>query len=531
MANAVSTTVSNLSVEELERRVNAAAAVGMQPAVWAELQPDRIAIYDHLGQDRTFGQLNANANRIARLLRASGLGAGDSVALACSNRAEFCDVLLAVLRVGMRCTPVNWHLTGDEIAYIVKDCEAKAFFADVRIAEAAKIAEPQCPGLVLRVAIGGPIEGFRDYDEALAGFAADDIADPQRGFTMLYTSGTTGRPKGVYKPALTYGAFQPESDRAHDIYLCTGPAYHAAPLAGNVRAPLMNGVPIVFLDRWDSEGVLRIIEERRITHSHFVPIMFQRLLALPEDVRRRYDLSSLKRINHGAAPCPPEVKRAIIEWLGPVLSEYYAGSEGGAGFHISSEEWLEKPGSVGKLPYEGAAMIVGDAGETCPTGVAGAIYMRVPATGFEYYKDQKKTEASRIGDYFTLGDIGYFDEDGYLFLTGRSAETIIAGGVNIYPQEIDNELIKHPAVEDSCTIGVPHDEYGEEVRAVIQLKPGYEASDATRDAILAYAVANLAKFKVPRGLEFVDELPRSAAGKILRNRVREPYWAGRARQI
>jgi long-chain acyl-CoA synthetase len=259
--------------------------------------------------------------------------------------------------------------------------------------------------------------------------------------------------------------------------------------------------------------------------------MFQRLLALPPDVRGRYDLSSLQRITHGAAPCPPEVKRAMIEWLGPVLREYYAGSEGGAGFHVTSEEWLRKPGTVGKRPSPEAAKILDDAGEECPVGVAGTIYMRVGGAGFEYFKDATKTAASRIGDYFTLGDIGYLDADDYLFLTGRSAETIIAGGVNIYPQEIDNELIKHPAVEDSCTIGIPHDEYGEEVRAVIQLKAGYAASETLRQEILAHAVANLAKFKIPRGLDFVDELPRSAAGKVLRNRVREPYWAGRTRQI
>jgi long-chain acyl-CoA synthetase len=518
-------------IDGLATRVNEAAKVGMQPAVWAQVQPDRIAIYDYTQQNRTFGQLNANANRVARLLKSAGLKAGDAVALACSNRAEFCDVLLGALRSGLRLTPVNWHLTGDEIAYVVNDCEAKAFFADARIAKAVETAAAQCPNLVLKVAIGGPIADFEDYEEALTAFDATDIPNPERGYTMLYTSGTTGRPKGVYKPAAVYGVFSMDADRQKDIYLCTGPAYHAAPLAGNVRAPLMNGLPIVFLDKWDSEHVLQLIEKHRITHSHFVPIMFQRLLALPEDVRRKYDLSSLKRINHGAAPCPPEVKRAMIEWLGPVLSEYYAGSEGGAGFTVSSEEWLKKPGTVGRLPNPGAAKIINDAGEECPTGVAGTIYMRVPAVGFEYYKDAKKTEASRMGEYFTLGDIGYFDDEGYLFLTGRSAETIIAGGVNIYPQEIDNELIKHPAVEDSCTIGVPHDEWGEEVRAVIQLKAGYEPSEAVRQEILAYAVASLAKFKVPRGLDFVDELPRSAAGKVLRNRVREPYWAGRSRQI
>jgi long-chain acyl-CoA synthetase len=520
-----------VDLEALAARVNAAAQSGMQPAVWAELQPGRVAIHDYTGQNRTFGQLNANANRVARLLRQAGLQPGDSVALACSNRAEFCDVLFGALRTGLRLTPVNWHLTGDEIAYVVQDCEAKAFFADVRIARAAETAAAQCPNLQLKIAIGGPIAGFADYEAALAPLDTADIADPVRGYTMLYTSGTTGRPKGVYKPEAVYGAFMEDADRERDVYLCTGPAYHAAPLAGNVRGPLLNGLPIVFVDKWDSEEVLRLIETHRVTHSHLVPIMFQRLLALPEQVRARYDLSSLKRINHGAAPCPPEVKRAMIEWLGPVLSEYYAGSEGGAGFRVSSEEWLRKPGTVGRRPDPDAARIINDAGEECPVGVAGTIYMKVPAVGFQYYKDQKKTDASRLGDYFTLGDIGYLDEDDYLFLTGRSAETIIAGGVNIYPQEVDNELIKHPAVEDSCTIGVPHDEYGEEVRAVIQLKAGHAPSDAMRDEILAFAVANLARFKIPRGVDFVDELPRSAAGKILRNRVREPYWAGRARQI
>src|SRR5580692_4224984 len=243
----------SISLEDLGRRVNEAAKAGMQPAVWAALQPDRVAIHDYTGQNRTFAELNASANRVARLLRAAGLTAGDSVALACSNRAEFCDVLLGVLRVGMRCTPVNWHLTGDEIAYVVQDCEAKAFFADTRIARAAETAAAQCPNLVLKVAIGGPVAGFDAYDAALAPLDGSDIEGPERGYTMLYTSGTTGRPKGVFKPGLIYGAFQPESDRERDSYLCTGPAYHAAPLAGNVRAPLLNGLPIVFLDKWDSE--------------------------------------------------------------------------------------------------------------------------------------------------------------------------------------------------------------------------------------------------------------------------------------
>jgi long-chain acyl-CoA synthetase len=348
---------------------------------------------------------------------------------------------------------------------------------------------------------------------------------------MLYTSGTTGRPKGVYRKPVGF-VMAPTPGEPDDVQLCAGPAYHAAPLAFDVRAAMGAGATLVFLDKWDSEHTLRTIAERRVTHMHLVPIMFQRLLALPAEVKARYDVSSVKYIIHGAAPCPPEVKHAMIEWFGPVVNEYYAGSEGGAGFMIDSHEWLKKPGSVGKKPALLGSKILDEAGNECPPNVAGTIYHQLPpGGGFTYYKDEKKTQASRVGDYFTMGDMGYFDDDGYLFLTGRSAETIISGGVNIYPQEIDNELIKHPAVEDSCTVGIPHPEWGEEVRAVIQLKAGEAPSDALKREILAYGAARLAKFKVPRSLDFVTELPRSEAGKIQRNKVRAPSWDGRARQI
>ena len=520
-----------LAGPDLAERVDRAADLGMAHAVWAELRPDAVAIHESGGRTQTWGGLNAGGNRIARLLRQAGLKSGDAVALVCSNRFEFCEVLSGVLRVGMRLTPVNWHMTAEEIAYVVNDCEAKALFLDTRVAGAGEIAG-QCPSLALKVAIGGDLEGFLAYDEVLAPIDGSDIADPERGYTMLYTSGTTGRPKGVYKPHAAYGGFLDTYDRETDLHICTGPAYHAAPLAGDVRRALVNGVPTLLLDKWDSELVLRLIQDRRVTHGHFVAIMFQRLLALPAEVRARYDVSSMKQITHGAAPCPPEVKHAMIEWFGPILKEYYAGSEGGVGFLIDSHEWLKKPGSVGKLPRPGAARIVDEEGNEVPRGQSGAIYMRLADQGgFEYYKDAKKTEGARQGGYFTMGDMGYFDEDDYLFLTGRSAETIIAGGVNIYPQEVDNELIKHPAVEDSATVGIPHDEYGEEVRAVIQLKRGIEPTEALKAELLDFARERLARYKVPRGLDFAVDLPRSEAGKIQRHKVRAPYWAGRTRQI
>ena len=519
---------------DLTERLAAAAPMGMTMAVWAQVQPDKVAIWDPSGRMRTFAEVNANANRIVRLLRGAGLKAGDAVALLCSNRAEFVEVLAATRRSGLRITPVNWHLTAEEIAYVIQDCEAKALFAEARIAGAAPAAA-QCPDLLIKVAVGGTIEGFRPYEAALAAFDAGDIADPVLGAQMMYTSGTTGRPKGVFRPIPPIPPVAPvrgDYDHRVHVQMCAGPAYHAAPLAFDVVAAMTAGVPLVFIDKWDSEHVLKTIAEKKVTHFHLVPIMFQRLLALPDAVKARYDVSHVRFIIHGAAPCPPEVKLAMIDWFGPVLTEYYAGSEGGAGFFITSEEWLRKPGSVGKKPVLLGSKILDEAGNECPVGVPGTIYHQLPPSGgFQYYKDPSKTQASRKDDYFTMGDVGYFDEEGYLFLTGRNAETIISGGVNIYPQEVDNELIKHPAVEDSATVGVPHDEWGEQVKAVILLKPGYEPSEQLAQEILDFGRRNLPSFKVPRSLDFVTALPRSEAGKIQRNKVRAPYWEGRKRQI
>ena len=513
---------------DLISRLTDAAYTGMTASVWADVKPDEIAVYDPHGT-RNFFQVNANANRVVRLLRAHGLVEGDAVALMCSNRAEFVEVLSATLRAGFRITPVNWHLTADEVEYIINDCEAKALIAETRYPAALTA---QSPLLRVRISIGADAEGFIPYASALAQLDGSDIDDPLMGGAMLYTSGTTGRPKGVYRRSNTT-VLAPGPGEPDDVQMCAGPAYHAAPLAFDVRAAMAQGNPLVFLDRWDSEGVLAAIERHRVTRAHMVPIMFQRLLALPQAVKDRYDISSLRYLVHGAAPCPPEVKKAMIDWVGPILHEYYAGSEGGAGFIIDSHEWLAKPGTVGRLPAPGVVKLYDDEGvEITERNKSGTIYFQVsPISPFEYFKDPAKTAKAHKDGYFTLGDVGYFDDDDYLFLTGRTAECIISGGVNIYPQEIDNEIIKHPAVEDSCAIGVPNDEWGEEVKVVVTLHPGQAPSDALGADILAFAKARLAGFKIPRTLDFVDELPRSPAGKIQRGKVRAPYWAGRARQI
>jgi long-chain acyl-CoA synthetase len=415
------------------------------------------------------------------------------------------------------------------VEYIINDCEAKALFAEPRYPAALSA---KAPNLVMKVAIGAPAEGFLPYAETLGDLDGADIDDPVLGGAMLYTSGTTGRPKGVYRRNNVVLVL-PTPGEPDDVQLCAGPAYHAAPLAFDVRSAMNQGNPLVFLDRWNSEQVLETIERHRVTRAHMVPIMFQRLLALPEAVKARYDISSLRYVIHGAAPCPPEVKKAMIDWIGPIIHEYYAGSEGGAGFLIDSHEWLAKPGTVGRLPAPDAVKLMDEAGdEITERNRSGTIYFKVSALApFEYFKDPAKTASAHKDGYFTLGDVGYIDEDDYLFLTGRTAECIISGGVNIYPQEIDNEIIKHPAVEDSCAIGVPNDEWGEEVKVVVTLHPGHQPSEALGADILAFARQRLAGYKAPKTLDFVSELPRSPAGKIQRGKVRAPFWAGRARQI
>jgi long-chain acyl-CoA synthetase len=510
----------------------ASEARGMATSYWATRKPDAVAVRDRFG-NRTFREVNAAANRIVGLLRANGVGAGAHIAFLSSNRAEVMEIMAATLRGGYRLVPVNWHLTTGEVAYILKDSQAKAFFVEARF-PAALAASRGSTDLALRVSIGGEAEEHVALDLALRAHDPSDISNPVLGSTMFYTSGTTGRPKGVFRPNLSLLAKEAltKYDPQNDVQLCAGPTYHGAPLTLETRTAMTVGVPVVYMDKWDSLEALSKIQDYRITHMHMVPIMFQRLLAVPETVRASFDLTSLKNVLHGAAPCPPEIKRAMIDWLGPIIHEYYAGTEGGAGFGMSSEEWLKKPGSVGKRPMSPGVKILDETGSECAAGTAGTIFFERPqANGFSYFNDPVKTESSHVGAYFTLGDIGYFDEDDYLFLTGRTAECIISGGVNIYPQEIDNALVGHPAVEDCATVGVPNDQWGEEVKAVVVLRSGWTPSDALATEIIAVARACLAGYKTPRSVDFVGELPRNAAGKIERHKVRAPYWTGRAMQI
>jgi long-chain acyl-CoA synthetase len=502
---------------------------GLTLRYWAEETPTRPAVISEFGS-RSFAQLEAAANQLVRALRARGLAAGDAVALICTNRPEFAEVAAACLRAGYRLTPVNWHLTGEEAAYIVGDCEAKAVIIDARLGDTAAHAVTTSDHVSVKLVAGGAIDGFDSYEAALAAEPGEMIDEPSVGSHMLYTSGTTGRPKGVYRPL---GATAPATVNIYgyqefgsDMHLCTGPLYHAAPLAFSLSAPLAFGCGVVLMDQWDAEESLRLIDVYRITHTHMVPTMFHRLLSLPEDVRATYDISSLRYVLHGAAPCPVPVKQRVIEWFGPIVWEYYAATEG-VGSFVDSETWLAKPGTVGRPLVEGQVVVGDGLGAEVARGEIGLLYLRAPESArFEYFKDRGKTEESYRGDYFTLGDVGYMDEDGYLYLTDRSANLIISGGVNIYPAEVDAVLLQHPAVGDVATIGIPNDEWGEEVKAVVELQPGRAGTPELAQELIELCRAHLAAFKCPRSVDFIDKLPRQDNGKIYKRLLRQRYRTG-----
>ena len=502
----------------------------MAVALWAKLMPDTPAIVAPAGE-RTFAKLNARSNQIVRALRERGLVAGDSVALMCSNRPEFAEVLWATRRAGWRITPINWRLTGEEAAYVVNDCDAKAFFVEGRFQAAAELVADAAPQVTVRVAVGGAIPGYAEYEALLEAQDERDIDDPQLGTAMLYTSGTTGRPKGVFRPTVsnapTASTVAANYVPGRSAHLCAGPLYHAAPLSFSLAVPNAYGATVVMMDGWDAELALQLIQNYRVTHTHMVPTMFHRLLSLPAEVRSRYDTSSLSYVLHGAAPCSVPLKQALIEWLGPVVSEYYAATEG-TGTFVDSLTWLRRPGTVGKPPTSDHIVIRDDAGNELPPHEVGVVYLKAPGVGrFNYYKDEQKTARAYRGDYYTLGDMGYLDADGYLYLTDRSAHLIISGGVNIYPAEVEAVLLTHPAIADVGVIGVPNAEWGEEVKAVATLHAGHAPTPALGDELMEYCRARLAHFKCPRSVDFVASLPRQDNGKLYKQKLREEYRAQR----
>jgi len=510
----------------------------MYPGTIAQRTPDRAAVVmAGSGDTVTFRELDERSNQLAHLFRAAGLTRGDHIALFMENHPRFLEVVWSALRSGLYITAINSHLTAEEVAYIVGDCDAQAFVTSMAMRQVVdEMPWPDLARVHVRLMVDGTSSRFDAYETAVADHPTTPIDDESSGATMLYSSGTTGRPKGVLRPladekpwdgearlaglGATYG-FNPDM-----VYLSPAPMYHAAPLGFSVNAQRFGGT-VVVMERFDPAAALRAIETYKVTHSQWVPTMFVRLLRLPDDERLGPDLSSHQVAIHAAAPCPVAVKQQMIDWWGPIIYEYYAGTEGNGSTAITSEEWLQHPGSVGRA-RAGSVHILDEEGNELPPLQEGGIYFSGGAS-FEYHNDPQKTAESRLGGgkYTTLGDVGYLDEDGWLYLTDRKAYMIISGGVNIYPREIEDVLIQHPAVADVAVFGIPNDDLGEEVKAVVQLLPGHHAGDALVSELMTFARRHLAGFKVPRSIDFTEELPRLPTGKLYKRVLRDPYWAGR----
>jgi long-chain acyl-CoA synthetase len=506
----------------------------------AEATPDLTAVIEPDGRITSYAELAAKADQYGRGLQALGLQAGATVAAQLPSSTEALAIFFATLQTGLYYVPVNWHLTASEVAYILADSGTAVFVAHERFAEvAAHAADTAGIDPRARFAVG-EIPGFTPLAEL--GDKSTRRPEPRTmGGPMVYTSGTSGRPKGVRRPLTGedpdkvppnalwfFGLFSlaPFDDHVH---LCCSPLYHTAVL-NFATMSIQFGHPVVLMDRFEPEQTLTLIDRHRVTHSHMVPTQFRRLLALPQQVRDRYDVSSLRSVIHSAAPCPHEVKRQMIDWWGPVIIEYYAASEGG-GTGITAQEWLARPGSVG-LPWRGSEVRVLDAeGNDLPAGEPGLVYMKMGTSSFDYHKDEEKTKASRARGMFTVGDIGYLDADGYLYLCDRKSDMIISGGVNIYPAEIESELACHPAVADVAVFGIPHEEWGEEIKAVVQPAEGTEPGPELTKDLLAFLDGRVARFKLPRTIDYVAELPRDPNGKLYKRLLRDPYWANQDRAI
>ncbi len=507
----------------------------MFPGAHVETRPEHPAVVmAATGAVTTYAELDAAANRLANLFTATGLRPGDHVAFCLENSPRFLEVAWGAHYAGLVYTACSTRLTPGEMGYIVEDCGARAFIASAATAEAAGAIVDATPGVEVRLMIDGQDEHHLDYDEAVAAQPPTPREDRVEGIDMLYSSGTTGQPKGVATPLpdqplgtpspLTVLAQVLFGFDADMTYLTPAPLYHSAPLRFTMQVHRVGGTAVV-MERFDAEAALAAIERHRVTHSQWVPTMFIRLLQLPPEVRAGYDVSSMEAIIHAAAPCPVPVKQQIIEWFGPIVHEYYAGTEGNGFVYCNAEDWLAHPGTVGR-PLTAAVHILDDNGTECPPGTAGTIWFSGGAQ-FEYHNDPGKTAASRNeAGWSTLGDIGYLDDEGFLFLTDRKAHMIITGAVNVYPQEAENALAVHPKVADVAVIGVPDDTFGEAVKAVVQPLDMADAGLALEAELIAWCRERLADVKCPRTVDFRAELPRQPTGKLYKRLLKDEYWAG-----
>lgn len=509
----------------------------MHPGIHALTDPSKPAVVmGESGEVVSYDELDRRSAQLSRLFEAEGLRLGDRVAILAENHPRYFEVMWAALRSGLYLVTVNRHLVAEEAAYIVTDSEAKVLITTAALADVATEMAPLIDSCPTRLMIDATVDGFVSYTEAISGQSDGPLEGGPKGDLMLYSSGTTGRPKGIKRPLRGLSVDDPSSagmslmeryvmgmdDRS--VFLSPAPLYHAAPAHWTLGVHELGGT-VVVCEKFDPETFLAVIERHKVTHTQVVPTMLIRLLSLPPEIRARYDLSSLEGLVHAAAPCPPPVKRQMIEWLGPIVSEYYSGTEGGGVTFITASEWLDHVGSVGK-PLAGSVHICADDGSELAAGEIGVVYFGQDSEPFEYHGDPDKTQKSRHPTnprWTTLGDVGYVDADGYLYLTDRLSFMIISGGVNIYPAEIESALIMHPDVADVAVFGLPDPDMGEFVQAVVQVEPGVVADEALVEELIRYGREHLAGYKVPRRISFRSELPRVATGKLYKRVLRDEF--------
>ena len=509
----------------------------MYPGHWSQQFPDKPAvILSTTGEAVSYKTLDDRSNQLAQLMWSRGIRPGDHVAIFMENNLRFFEVMWAAFRSGLYITTVNRYLTDEEAGYIVDDCEAKLLVSSAALADVAANLPRFAPNCSHWLAVDGEVPGYERYEDAIAAHPAERLEDEPAGQTMLYSSGTTGRPKGIlrkphthkiYEDAGIVGALQKGLwDFNEDtIYLSPAPLYHSAPIGFTMAAIALGGT-VVIMPRFDEVGALQAIEDHRVTHSQWVPTMFTRMLKLERSKLDGFDLSSHRVAIHAAAPCPAGIKQQMIDWWGPIIYEYYGGTEVNGLTHTNSEEWLSHPGTVGRAVL-GELHICDEDGNELPNGTSGLVYFELPEMPFSYFKSPEKTSSAqhpKHPNWSALGDVGYVDDDGFLYLTDRATFMIISGGVNIYPQEIEDAMILHPKVADVAVVGVPHEEMGEAVKAVVQLAEGVVESESVAEELLAYARDHVAHYKAPRSVDFMDELPRLPTGKLYKRLIKDRYW-------
>jgi long-chain acyl-CoA synthetase len=521
--------------------ISADALRNLRFARFARSNPNAIAIVDPVGKHWSRAELHQLSNRIARSLRRNGLQPGDAIALVAPNSAEYMAIYLAAMQIGLHFVPVNWHLSPSEVGYILNDAQPKAIFSHNRYCKFVGDAMLNYGAPTsLRISIGSSPLDFVALDELIANESSDDLTDTTHGRILLYTSATTGKPKAVSLPLSNadraidgFLAFQirkgivPEKG---NVQLCASMLYHSGPLNA-VAAALHLGHIVVLVDRWEAERMLQLIQEYRVTSAFMVPSMFIQFLKLPAATRAQYDVSTLRTVTHSAAPCPVETKRQMIKWWGPIIWELYGATEG-SGTSVSAEEWLKYPGTVGRPILGSKIRIVDDSGNDLPPGQVGTIYLtRFTGDRFEYKGDPEKTRAAYRGEFFTAGDVGYLNEEGYLFVSDRKIDMIIIGGSKVYSAEIESVLVLHPKVADCAVFGVPDSINGEAIQAIVQPANGVVGDIALKQELLIYLGKQISAAKLPRYIEFADHLPRDPAGKLRKRLLRDAYWPQTDRRI